>query len=263
MSYLLVCPDAQAAKPSAGTIHRWRFLCSLHSEGSRSHTGCHLSPNPLGRLLLSGDPLFPTVGLTWSGGYSRLSGSQVTLKPTRRPRRQSPHSGSRHLTGAGWRFPPFAMGTEPQVQKKVPLPGLGGRALAKMRSSLLIQGEWSGRLWGTGGVGASWQCCGQAPDPGAVRVRAGESAPAVLPVMQAGRSGSEAGNAGGCSGCLQVGPQAGAGQCRSRGSPRELSVEGGLRSEARSRHGDAAGCGCCQCLLGAQGASAACSPRRW
>ncbi|KAJ1089647.1 hypothetical protein NDU88_002796 [Pleurodeles waltl] len=64
----------------------------------------------------------------------------------------------------------------PSAEKKFPFLGLGGRAPAKMRSSPLIQGEWSGRLWGTGGVGASWQRCGQAPDSGAVRVRAGESA---------------------------------------------------------------------------------------
>ncbi|KAJ1089118.1 hypothetical protein NDU88_002270 [Pleurodeles waltl] len=211
------------------------------------------------------------VGLTWSGGYSRLSGSQVALKPTRRPRRQSQHSGSRHLTGAGWRFPPFATGTEPQVQKKVPFPWLGGPSPGEDEVLSAYPGgvvrETLGHRRGgcllaalRAGAG-SWRC------PGA----GGRVGPAALPVMQAGRSGSEAGNAGrvlrlpaGEAGrvCRLV---PGSGAVEGRGSPRELSVEGGLRSEARSRHdpGDAAGCGCCQCLLGAQGASAACSPRRW
>ncbi|KAJ1097440.1 hypothetical protein NDU88_002559 [Pleurodeles waltl] len=99
-----------------------------------------------------------------------------------------------------------------------------------MRSSLLIQGEWSGRLWGTGGVGASWQRCGQAPDPGAVRVRAGESA------RQRSRECRQGAQAA-CRWVRRLVP--GSAAIEGRGSPRELSVEGGLRSEARSRHGPA------------------------
>ncbi|KAJ1099879.1 hypothetical protein NDU88_004973 [Pleurodeles waltl] len=168
---------------------------TLAAKGSGLPLCSHLSPNPLGRLLLSGDPLFPTVGLTWSGGYSRLSGSQVALKPTRRPQRQSQHSGSRHLTGAGWRFPPFATGTEPQVQKKVPFPCLGGPSPGEDEVLSAYPGGVVRETLGHRRGGCLLAAL-RAPDPGAVRVRAGESAPAALPVMQAGRSGSKAGNAG-------------------------------------------------------------------
>ncbi|KAJ1216087.1 hypothetical protein NDU88_003693 [Pleurodeles waltl] len=277
MSYLLVCPDAQAAKPSAGTIHRWRFLCSLHSEGSRSHTGCQRErPPPL--LTPVSQPPWATPSLwrpafpdsradlvrrlqsaVWLAGCLETDEKTSTPEPTLR---KPPSYWS------GLEIPTICHGHGASSAEKSSLSWLGGPSPGEDEVLSAYPGgvvrETLGHRRGgcllaalRAGAG-SWRCPGASGrvGPGSA---AGDAGRALGQQSRECRQGAQAA----CRWVCRLVP--GSAAVEGRGSPRELSVEGGLRSEARSRHGpgDAAGCGCCQCLLGAQGASVACSPRRW